>query len=198
MKTRRVVAVAFLSLAFAIVLLFMHPTAYGIPGLSYVKDTPFSYLIGFILGSISATLVYPVSPGMEALAVGRVGRSRMLVALLACVVQCAMIVFVATGLREAAGLDVPWSAVTVFASSTIFFHGIGMLSAGFFHGMRVWIVPIALVVFLLMFAWKDRDTPQPWNILLHTNPLLFSMALAVFVSGLMVVRVRNPKEEAAT
>lgn len=197
MKTRRVATVALLSLAFAIILLSMHPTAYGIPGLSYVKDTPFSYLIGFILGSISATLVYPVSAVMEALAVGRVGRSRMLVALLAGVVQCAMIVFVATVLREAAGLDVPWSAVAVFMSSTIFFHGIGMISAGFFHGMSVWVIPIALVVFLLMFAWKDRDTPQPWNILLHTNPSLFSVCLAVFVAGLVVVWVRNPKEVAA-
>lgn len=195
LKTRRVGAVAIVSIIGTVALLLLHPTAYGIPGFNNVRDTPFSYLIGFVLGSLSSTLAHSVTPAMEGLATRRVARARAVLLAVATLVQGLLLILAATILRELAGIDIPWDDVSVFLTSTLFFHGVGFLSAGLFAGPRMWILPAAFLSVFLAFSWKDEYTIQPWNVVLTTSGPLVASAAVLYVLGLAAVFFGEPRAD---
>lgn len=193
LKTRRAWGVAVLSVIATVILLLLHPSAYGIPGFNNVRDTPISYLIGFVLGSLSATLVHSVSPAMEILATRRVAQARALLLLIATVAQALLILGVSIVLREIAGLDMPREHVAVFLTSMLFFHGVGFLAAGLTAGPRMWLIPTALMAVFLAFSWKDEYTVQPWNLVLNTSGSRVVTAVCAYGLGLVIASIGNPK-----
>ncbi|WP_182171527.1 hypothetical protein [Flaviflexus equikiangi] len=184
---------AVLSVIATFTLLLLHPSAYGIPGFNNVRDTPFSYLIGFVLGSLTATLVHPVIPAMEVLATRRVARARALLLLTATFFQGLLILGVSTLLRESLGLDLPWQHVAVFLTSTVFFLGVGFIAAGLITGPIMWIIPVGLLAIFLGFSWKDEYAVHSWNLVMNTSGVLVSVAVVIYGVGLFVASAPNPR-----
>ena len=74
-------------------------------------------------------------------------------------------------------IDLTTRDMAMYLSATAFWQGLCCLSVAFSSRMMAWAPPLVVLLFLLLYPWKDIEHPVAWNMLLTINP--FTVALSV-------------------
>ncbi|WPF66833.1 MULTISPECIES: hypothetical protein [unclassified Corynebacterium] len=185
LSSRRVYTALALSTVACVLLLLLFPTSYGIYGANGIRDTPLTRLLPVVLGALAASTVHPVAPAMEATAPTRLLRIRALSLAGIMLTQFLLLLVSMAAVQASVGIGLMARDVAIYLSATALWQGLCCLSVAFSSRMAAWAPPLGVLLFLLLYSWKDSEHPVPWNMLLTINP--FTIALSViFLFGALI------------
>ncbi|MBC3186805.1 hypothetical protein H7347_09545 [Corynebacterium sp. zg-331] len=185
LSSRRIRTALLLSAAMCVLLLLIFPTSYGIYGANGIRDTPLTRLLPVALGALAASCVHPVAPAMEATAPTRLLRVR---ALSLAGIMATQLLLLALGmvlLQTTAHIGLTARDAAMYLCATALWQGLCCLSVALSARAVAWIPPLALLILLLLYPWRDAEHPVMWNMLLTINHLTITLS-AVFLLGSLV------------
>lgn len=187
LSSRRVYTALALSAVACVLLLLLFPTSYGIYGANGIRDTPLTRLLPVVLGALAASTVHPVAPAMEATAPTRLLRIRVLSLGGIMLTQFLLLIISMATIQAIAGVGLTARDVAMYLSATAFWQGLCCLSAAFSSRMVAWAPPLTVLLFLLLYPWRDIDHPVEWNILLKINPFTVTLGGFFLLGGLLAL-----------
>lgn len=195
-KTRRLGVVLIASLSFTVLFLSFYTNSYAMPSFNFAWETPISYFLGPILGSLLVLVAHSVSPEIEILSVAPIRFYRALVAIGISITQF-ILIFVGMWFANSFVLTVPISdgESAGLIASTIAFQGLGMFSGALFPSFKAWIIPVAAFFACVGFGFNADTTVRPHHILVTTSATTSIIACCFWAVGLialLVIRQRKP------
>lgn len=185
-RTRRVALVGSLSFCATIMLESVFSTGYSVPSLNLVLETPVSYLLGPLLGGLLASVSNSVAPQMERLATTRLSTARVQLLFMFAIIEVGMLLATAPCANVLVGAGISRSELAALTCGTVFFQGLGLISAACFYSNKVWIPLAVAMSACVLFGWSPDRVPYAWNVLLVATPGSWIAAVVTFASGLLM------------
>ncbi|MDD7385316.1 MAG: hypothetical protein SPI12_00330 [Actinomycetaceae bacterium] len=192
LKTRRFWTAVAVSVALTMCFESFYTRSFSMPSIDYSWDTPLSYFLGPILGTVCVMVVNSAAPQMERLAVAPIKCCRTELVVCLCVIQWfAMYVF--HFVANALILKTPMTSqdLTTLFVSTLAFQALGMFSGVLFSSLKTLILPGVALMTCVGFGFNRDTTPRPFHVLMgHTTPVAVLIVACWVVAVVCLLTVR--------